>query len=136
CSNCKRPAANASRPMSSCAAGSQKSDDLVSDTLRESDTSFFPSRAVGSQKSDDWCLTPYGSQTPVPVRHRFSAMPPVPQCLTPAGCLTPVLRVLELQKAGGKRQPADVFVRGWQPEEIGRASCRETGEMRAVEESL
>ena len=27
-----------------------------------------------------------------------------------------VLRVLELQKAGGKRQPAEVFVRGWQPE--------------------
>ncbi|MCJ9714625.1 methionyl-tRNA formyltransferase, partial [Bordetella hinzii] len=26
-----------------------------------------------------------------------------------------VLRLLELQKAGGKRQPADVFVRGWQP---------------------
>ena len=27
-----------------------------------------------------------------------------------------ILRVLELQKAGGKRQPADVFVRGWQPQ--------------------
>lgn len=27
-----------------------------------------------------------------------------------------VLRLLELQKAGGKRQPADVFVRGWQPQ--------------------
>ncbi|MFJ1300547.1 methionyl-tRNA formyltransferase [Pseudomonadota bacterium AL_CKDN230030165-1A_HGKHYDSX7] len=26
-----------------------------------------------------------------------------------------VLRLLELQKAGGKRQPVDVFVRGWQP---------------------
>ena len=26
-----------------------------------------------------------------------------------------VLRLLEVQKAGGKRQPADVFVRGWQP---------------------
>jgi len=26
-----------------------------------------------------------------------------------------VLRLLELQKAGGKRQPADAFVRGWQP---------------------
>src|SRR5690606_11363393 len=26
-----------------------------------------------------------------------------------------VLRLQELQKAGGKRQPADVFVRGWQP---------------------
>lgn len=26
-----------------------------------------------------------------------------------------VLRLLELQKAGGKRQPANVFVRGWQP---------------------
>ncbi|OZI72051.1 methionyl-tRNA formyltransferase [Bordetella genomosp. 12] len=26
-----------------------------------------------------------------------------------------VLRLLELQKAGGKRQPAEVFVRGWQP---------------------
>ncbi len=26
-----------------------------------------------------------------------------------------VLRLLELQKAGGTRQPADVFVRGWQP---------------------
>ncbi|WP_251862876.1 methionyl-tRNA formyltransferase [Achromobacter sp. Marseille-Q4962] len=26
-----------------------------------------------------------------------------------------VLRLLELQKAGGKRQAADVFVRGWQP---------------------
>jgi len=25
------------------------------------------------------------------------------------------LRLLELQKAGGKRQPVDVFVRGWQP---------------------
>ena len=25
-----------------------------------------------------------------------------------------VLRLLELQKAGGKRQPVDVFVRGWQ----------------------
>ncbi|MCD0505307.1 methionyl-tRNA formyltransferase, partial [Bordetella petrii] len=24
-----------------------------------------------------------------------------------------VLRLLELQKAGGKRQPVDVFVRGW-----------------------
>src|SRR5690606_4089417 len=42
---------------------------------RVSDTSFFPSRAAGSQKPDDWCLTPYGSQTPVPVRHQFSAMP-------------------------------------------------------------
>lgn len=28
-----------------------------------------------------------------------------------------VLRLLELQKAGGKRQPVDVFVRGWQPAE-------------------
>ena len=27
-----------------------------------------------------------------------------------------VLRLLELQKAGGKRQPVDVFVRGWQPD--------------------
>ncbi|AOB33018.1 methionyl-tRNA formyltransferase [Bordetella sp. H567] len=27
-----------------------------------------------------------------------------------------ILRLLELQKAGGKRQPADVFVRGWQPQ--------------------
>lgn len=27
-----------------------------------------------------------------------------------------VLRLLELQKAGGKRQPVDVFVRGWQPQ--------------------
>ncbi len=27
-----------------------------------------------------------------------------------------LLRLLELQKAGGKRQPVDVFVRGWQPE--------------------
>ncbi|MNG36442.1 methionyl-tRNA formyltransferase [compost metagenome] len=26
-----------------------------------------------------------------------------------------VLRLLELQKAGGKRQPVDVFMRGWQP---------------------
>jgi methionyl-tRNA formyltransferase len=26
-----------------------------------------------------------------------------------------VLRLLELQKAGGKRQPVDVFARGWQP---------------------
>jgi methionyl-tRNA formyltransferase len=26
-----------------------------------------------------------------------------------------VLRLLELQKAGGKRQPVEVFVRGWQP---------------------
>ena len=26
-----------------------------------------------------------------------------------------VLRLLEVQKAGGKRQPAEVFVRGWQP---------------------
>jgi len=26
-----------------------------------------------------------------------------------------VLRLLELQKAGGKRQPVDVFIRGWQP---------------------
>jgi len=26
-----------------------------------------------------------------------------------------VLRLLELQKAGGKRQPVDVFVRGWHP---------------------
>jgi methionyl-tRNA formyltransferase len=26
-----------------------------------------------------------------------------------------ILRLLELQKAGGKRQPVDVFVRGWQP---------------------
>jgi methionyl-tRNA formyltransferase len=26
-----------------------------------------------------------------------------------------VLRLLELQKAGGKRQPVDVFVRGWSP---------------------
>jgi methionyl-tRNA formyltransferase len=26
-----------------------------------------------------------------------------------------VLRLLELQKAGGKRQPAEIFVRGWQP---------------------
>jgi methionyl-tRNA formyltransferase len=25
-----------------------------------------------------------------------------------------ILRLLELQKAGGKRQPADIFVRGWQ----------------------
>lgn len=28
-----------------------------------------------------------------------------------------VLRLLELQKAGGKRQPVDVFVHGWQPAE-------------------
>lgn len=27
-----------------------------------------------------------------------------------------LLRLLELQKAGGKRQPVDVFVRGWQPD--------------------
>ncbi|HEX7750591.1 MAG TPA: methionyl-tRNA formyltransferase [Bordetella sp.] len=27
-----------------------------------------------------------------------------------------VLRLLELQKAGAKRQPVDVFVRGWQPD--------------------
>jgi methionyl-tRNA formyltransferase len=26
-----------------------------------------------------------------------------------------ILRLLELQKAGGKRQPVDIFVRGWQP---------------------
>ncbi|MFC4275955.1 methionyl-tRNA formyltransferase [Achromobacter aloeverae] len=26
-----------------------------------------------------------------------------------------ILRLLELQKAGGKRQPVDVFIRGWQP---------------------
>ncbi|ALM85212.1 methionyl-tRNA formyltransferase [Bordetella sp. N] len=26
-----------------------------------------------------------------------------------------ILRLLEVQKAGGKRQPIDVFVRGWQP---------------------
>ncbi|MGE8634621.1 MAG: methionyl-tRNA formyltransferase, partial [Achromobacter piechaudii] len=30
-------------------------------------------------------------------------------------CGDGVLRLLELQKAGGKRQPVDVFVRGWQP---------------------
>ncbi|OZI68141.1 methionyl-tRNA formyltransferase [Bordetella genomosp. 1] len=30
-----------------------------------------------------------------------------------------VLRLLELQKAGGKRQPVDVFVRGWQPAQEG-----------------
>ena len=26
-----------------------------------------------------------------------------------------ILRLLELQKAGGKRQPVDIFIRGWQP---------------------
>jgi len=30
-----------------------------------------------------------------------------------------VLRLTELQKAGGKRQPVDVFVRGWQPGAAG-----------------
>ncbi|AHV94373.1 methionyl-tRNA formyltransferase [Bordetella holmesii] len=30
-----------------------------------------------------------------------------------------VLRLLELQKAGGKRQEVDVFVRGWQPSQAG-----------------
>ena len=30
-------------------------------------------------------------------------------------CGQGVLRLLELQKAGGKRQPVDVFARGWQP---------------------
>jgi methionyl-tRNA formyltransferase len=28
-----------------------------------------------------------------------------------------VLRLLVLQKAGGKRQPVDVFVRGWKPQD-------------------
>jgi methionyl-tRNA formyltransferase len=27
-----------------------------------------------------------------------------------------ILRLLELQKAGGKRQPAEVFVRSWSPD--------------------
>jgi methionyl-tRNA formyltransferase len=27
-----------------------------------------------------------------------------------------ILRLTELQKAGGKRQPVDVFVRGWSPD--------------------
>jgi len=31
-----------------------------------------------------------------------------------------VLRLLELQKAGGKRQAVDVFVRGWQPPDVAR----------------
>ena len=30
-----------------------------------------------------------------------------------------VLRLLELQKAGGKRQPVEVFVQGWQPPQAG-----------------
>jgi len=33
-----------------------------------------------------------------------------------------VLRLLELQKAGGKRQPVDVFVRGWHPQGPGTNS--------------
>ncbi|SAI67340.1 methionyl-tRNA formyltransferase [Bordetella ansorpii] len=47
--------------------------------------------------------------------HVLRASPQGVDVATAAG----VLRLLELQKAGGKRQPVEVFVQGWQPPQAG-----------------